>query len=140
MHLAHGSEAASLNDLDGAAELVHADAAEYLAEKAAKFDLIVLDPPPLARSRKDVPHAEHLYAELNARAIAALAPGGHLMTFSCSVHFRGENFVRAVRIAGAKAGRNMQMLARLGAGEDHPVLLGHVEGEYLTGLLLADMG
>lgn len=122
-----------------AVALVHADAADYLAESRENFDLIVLDPPPLARSRKDAPHAEHLYAELNARAMAALAPGGHLMTFSCSVHFRGEDFVRAVRIAGAKAARNLLMLARLGAGADHPVLLGHVEGEYLTGLLLGDL-
>jgi 23S rRNA (cytosine1962-C5)-methyltransferase len=125
---------------EGAVDLVHADAAEYLADAAAKFDLIVVDPPPLARSRKDAPHAEHLYAELNARAVAALAPGGHLMTFSCSVHFRGEDFLRAVRIGAAKAGRHLQMLARLGAGEDHPVLLGHIEGEYLTGFLLRDMG
>jgi 23S rRNA (cytosine1962-C5)-methyltransferase len=132
-----------LNDSDcpeSAAELVHAEAAKYLAESREQFDLIVLDPPALARSRKDAAHAEHLYAELNARAIAALAPGGNLMTFSCSVHFRGEDFIRAVRIAAGKTGRNLRMLARLGAAADHPVLLGHVEGEYLTGLWLADLG
>lgn len=122
-----------------AAELVHADAAEYLAGCGEKFDLIALDPPALARSRGDASRAEHLYAELNARAIAALAPGGSLATFSCSVHFRGEDFVRAVRMGAAKAGRNLRMRARLGAGPDHPVLLGHVEGEYLTGLLLTDL-
>jgi 23S rRNA (cytosine1962-C5)-methyltransferase len=122
-----------------AIELVQTDAARYLAESGRQFDLIALDPPALARSRKDAPHAEHLYAELNARATAALAPGGHLMTFSCSVHFRGEDFIRAVRMGCARAGRNLRILAHLGAGADHPVLLGHVEGEYLTGLLLADL-
>ena len=103
-----------------------------------RFDLIVLDPPPLARSLKDVAHAARLYTDLNALAMRALAPGGYLMTFSCSIHFRGEDFVRAVRIAQTKSGRKLQMLARLGPGPDHPVLLGHAEGEYLTGLLLAD--
>jgi len=122
-----------------AAELVHAEAAKYLDQSGDKFDLIALDPPPLARSRKDAPHAEHQYAELNARAIAALAPGGNLMTFSCSVHFRGEDFIRAVRIGAARAGLNLRMLARLGAGADHPVLLGHIEGEYLTGVWLKDL-
>ena len=122
-----------------AAELVHAEAAKYLDQSGDKFDLIALDPPPLARSRKDAPHAEYQYAELNARAIAALAPGGNLMTFSCSVHFRGEDFIRAVRIGAARAGLNLRMLARLGAGPDHPVMLGHIEGEYLTGVWLKDL-
>ncbi len=124
---------------ESAAELVHADAAKYLAESGERFDLIALDPPALARSRKDAKNAEHLYAELNARAIAALAPTGNLLTFSCSVHFRGEDFMRAVRIGAGKSRRNLRISARLGAGPDHPVMLGHVEGEYLTGAWLADL-
>jgi 23S rRNA (cytosine1962-C5)-methyltransferase len=100
----------------------------------------VLDPPPFARSRKDADRAGHLYVELNAFAMRALAPHGRLMTFSCSTHFRGEDFIHAVRIAQAKAKRNFRVLAHLGPGPDHPVLLGHVEGEYLTGLVLHDLG
>jgi 23S rRNA (cytosine1962-C5)-methyltransferase len=129
------------------AELIRSDAVRYLAEigeanpatATNRFDLIVIDPPPLARSIKDVAHAARLYTDLNAFAMRALAPGGYLMTFSCSMHFRGEDFVRAVRIAQTKSGRRLQMIARLGPGPDHPVLLGHAEGEYLTGLLLADL-
>ncbi len=122
-------------------ELVHGDVLRYLAERAPsdRFDLIVLDPPPLARSLKDVAAAARLYTDLNAFAMRALAPGGYLMTFSCSIHFRGEDFVRAVRIAQTKSGRRLQLIAHLGPGPDHPVLLGHAEGEYLTGLLLADL-
>jgi 23S rRNA (cytosine1962-C5)-methyltransferase len=127
------------------AELIRSDAVRYLAEigeaatAANRFDVIVIDPPPLARSIKDVAHAARLYTDLNAFAMRALAPGGYLMTFSCSMHFRGEDFVRAVRIAQTKSGRRLQMIARLGPGPDHPVLLGHAEGEYLMGLLLADL-
>ena len=69
----------------------------------------------------------------------SLAHGGRLMTFSCSTHFRGEDFVRAVAIAQTKAKRNLRILEHLGPGPDHPVLLGHGEGEYLTGLLLQDL-
>jgi 23S rRNA (cytosine1962-C5)-methyltransferase len=125
-------------------EIIHGDVMRYLAEldwtnPANRFDAIVIDPPPLARSIKDVSHAARLYTDLNAFAMRALAPGGYIMTFSCSIHFRGEDFVRAVRIAQTKSGRKLQMIARLGPGPDHPVLLGHAEGEYLTGLLLADL-
>ncbi len=129
-----------INQLPGdRVRLIHAQAGNYLASAAEKFDLIVLDPPPLARAREHAAHAGHLYVELNAAAMRVLAPGGHLMTFSCSAHFRGEDFVRAVRIAETRAQRRFRMLARLGAGADHPVLLGHVEGEYLTGLMLSDL-
>jgi 23S rRNA (cytosine1962-C5)-methyltransferase len=110
-----------------------------MAETDNRFDVIVLDPPPLARSRGDAERAGRLYVELNAVAMRALAPGGRLMTFSCSTHFRAEDFVRAVRFAETNAGRNLRLLAHLGPGADHPVLLGHSEGEYLTGLLLADL-
>lgn len=130
-----------LNGYGGApVKLLRARASDYLAAARERFDLIVLDPPPLARSLRDAARAADLYVELNASALLALEPGGYLMTYSCSAHFRGEDFVRAVRTAQAKAGRPMRLLARLGAAADHPVLLGHVEGEYLTGLLLGDLG
>jgi 23S rRNA (cytosine1962-C5)-methyltransferase len=124
----------------GAVRFVHGEAGEYLGRRDELFDLIVLDPPPFARSRADARRAEHLYVELNALALRALSPGGFLMTFSCSSHFCGEDFVRAMRIAEGRSGRRMRLLARLGPGPDHPVLLGHPEGEYLTGVLLRDLG
>jgi len=122
-----------------AVEFVHGEAGKLMAETPNRFDLIVLDPPPLARSRGDAERAGRLYVELNTVAMRALAPGGRLMTFSCSTHFRAEDFVRAVRFAASNAGRNLRLVAHLGPGADHPVLLGHGEGEYLTGLLLADL-
>jgi 23S rRNA (cytosine1962-C5)-methyltransferase len=124
---------------EDAVEFVHGEAGKFMAETANRFDLIVLDPPPLARSRGDVERAGRLYVELNTLAMRALSPGGRLMTFSCSTHFRADDFVRAVRFAASNAGRNLRLLEHLGPGADHPVLLGHGEGEYLTGLLLADL-
>ena len=142
---AHALDRAQRNlELNGypasAVRLVHGEAGTFLGQRTERFDLIVLDPPPFARSRADARRAEHLYVELNALAIGALNPGGFLMTFSCSSHFCGEDFVRAVRIAEGRSGRRMRLLARLGPGPDHPVLLGHPEGEYLTGVLLRDLG
>jgi 23S rRNA (cytosine1962-C5)-methyltransferase len=121
-------------------EFVCQDASRYLADCIERFDLIVLDPPPLARSRQDAQRAARLYVEMNALAMRALAPKGILMTFSCSQHFRGEDFFAALRTAQVKAGCNLRMLARLGAAPDHPVMLGHVEGEYLTGALAGRLG
>ena len=122
-----------------AIELVHGEAPKFMADTAIRFDLIVVDPPPLARTRGDVERAGRMYVELNRLAMRVLAPGGRILTFSCSTHFRAEEFIRAVRYAASNAGRQMRLIAHLGPGADHPVLLGHAEGEYLTGLLLADL-
>ncbi len=130
----------AMNGHESRAELIRADAAEFMRTTKERFDVIALDPPPLARSRKDAERAGRLYVELNAVAMQALAPAGRLMTFSCSTHFRGDDFIRAVSIAQTRAKRNFRILAHLGPGPDHPVLLGHGEGEYLTGLVLQDLG
>jgi 23S rRNA (cytosine1962-C5)-methyltransferase len=120
-------------------ELIAADLPRYLAQQPRSFDLIALDPPPLARSRKDLRQAEHRYVEINAIAMRALAAGGMMMTFSCSTHVRAEDFLRAVRMAQTQAGVNLRLVASLGAAPDHPTLLGHVEGGYLNGFLLSSL-
>jgi 23S rRNA (cytosine1962-C5)-methyltransferase len=119
--------------------LLQADVLDYLAAAPRRFDLVVIDPPPFARSRKDAERAGRLYVELNRLAMNAVAPGGSLLTFSCSAHFAGLDFVRAVHLAQTRVRRTFRLTERLGPGPDHPVLLGHVEGEYLTGLWLTDL-
>lgn len=119
--------------------LVAADVVEYLRENRAQFDVVVLDPPPLARSRKDIEQAGRMYVELNALALRAVARGGALLTFSCSAHFAGEAFERAAQVAQSRARRVFRIVERLGPGPDHPVLLGHQEGRYLTGLWLQEL-
>jgi 23S rRNA (cytosine1962-C5)-methyltransferase len=124
---------------DDTVNLIHGEAPKFMAETSERFDLIVLDPPPLARTRGDVERAGRMYVELNTLAMRALSSGGRLLTFSCSTHFRAEEFIRAVRYAASNAGRQLRLIAHLGPGADHPVLLGHAEGEYLTGLLLTGL-
>jgi len=120
--------------------LIQTDVPHYLAAGARQFDLVVIDPPPFARSIKDATRAGHLYLELNRLAMNAVAPGGSLLTFSCSAQFGGAEFVRAVHMAQTRARRAFRLVERLGPGPDHPILLGHAEGEYLTGLWLTDLG
>ena len=65
-----------------------------------------------------------------------VAPGGLLMTFSCSGGIGAEEFREIVAECAAKNGRDAQVLARLQAGPDHPVGLAVPESEYLKGLLV----
>jgi 23S rRNA (cytosine1962-C5)-methyltransferase len=117
-------------------ELLKADAFTYLKECDAAFDIIVLDPPSLARKRSDVDGATGGYKFLNLHALRHLKPGGFLLTFSCSQHLSIDLFQKVVFGAAIDAGRRVTILKRLGQPIDHPVSLHHPEGEYLKGLVL----
>jgi 23S rRNA (cytosine1962-C5)-methyltransferase len=101
-----------------------------------RFDLIVLDPPKFAPSSQHVDRAARAYKQLNMHALRLLAPSGRLLTFSCSGAVSVELFQKIVAGAVFDARVDVQMVGRLQAGEDHPVLMTHPEGEYLKGLLL----
>jgi 23S rRNA (cytosine1962-C5)-methyltransferase len=116
--------------------VIQADVFQYLRETNDLFDLIILDPPSFAKSGKDVVRASRGYKDINLQAIRRLPEGGLLATFSCSNYVDEGLFEKIVLGAARDAARTVQMLARLGAGGDHPVLLAHPEGLYLKGLLL----
>jgi 23S rRNA (cytosine1962-C5)-methyltransferase len=135
-----GRSCAALNPSLEAGRLawIESDAFRYLAEESAgrMFDLMVVDPPPFARRRSDLAGALKAYTELNRLALARLAPGGLLLSFSCSSAVSGLQFTEMLREAARQAGRPVQLLQPLAASADHPVALEHPEGEYLKGWLL----
>ena len=127
----------ALNGFESArSELMKGDAFTYLKECNTAFDIIVLDPPSLARKRVDVHGATGGYKFLNLHALRHLRSGGFLFTFSCSQHLSIDLFQKVVFGAAVDAGRKVTILKRLGQPIDHPVSLHHPEGEYLKGLVL----
>jgi len=119
--------------------LVKEDAFEYLRQARRgdeKFDLIAIDPPPLARRREHLKKAARAYKDINRLALSHLAPGGIMLTFSCSARVDARLFRQIVFAAAYETGRRVRLLQSLGPGPDHPVSIYHPEGEYLTGMLL----
>lgn len=112
------------------------DALRELRERNERFDLVVLDPPAFAKSRREVEGAERGYRDLNRQALRLLAPNGFLVTCTCSHHVDGPRFQEIARQAAAGLPFRVALRQRLGAGPDHPALLTHPEGEYLKTLLL----
>jgi len=101
-----------------------------------RFGLIVLDPPKFAPTEKHVPNAARAYKDINLWAMKLLAPGGHLLTFSCSGAVSPDLFQKIVAGAAADARADLQIRRHLGAALDHPVSIHFPEGEYLKGLWL----
>jgi len=112
------------------------DELRRLDRDRARFGLIVLDPPPFARSRTALPDALRGYKEINLRAMRLLERGGRLATFSCSHHVDETTFEATCREAATDAGLRLRILERLGQAPDHPTVLTVPETRYLKGLLL----
>lgn len=105
-------------------------------ETNTDFDLVVLDPPAFAKSRREIEGAERGYRDLNRQALRVLAPNGFLVTCTCSHHMGAARFEEVVRQAAAGLPFHVVVRQRLGAGPDHPVPITHPESEYLKVLLL----
>jgi 23S rRNA (cytosine1962-C5)-methyltransferase len=136
--LARGAANAALNRLDNIAWR-EADAFETLrtmARDRERFDTIVLDPPAFAKSRASVPAALRGYREINLRAMRCLAPGGILVTASCSFHVRLPDFLGMLAEAAGDSGRRILLRRVLLQGDDHPEVLTIPETGYLKGALL----
>jgi 23S rRNA (cytosine1962-C5)-methyltransferase len=104
-------------------------------DQGRSFDLIILDPPKLAQSQRDVPKAARAYKDINWLSMRLLRPNGHLVTFSCSGLVSEELFQKILFSASLDARRDVQIIERLGQPMDHPVRLSFPEGKYLKGFI-----
>ncbi len=129
---------AELNGLSARATCVEGDALALLAHEnpGGPFDVISIDPPAYARSKKHLPLALKAYEKLNTLAMKALPRGGLLATSSCSHHMSRELFLEMLRHAARKAGRQIRLVELRSQAKDHPILLAMPETEYLKFAIL----
>jgi 23S rRNA (cytosine1962-C5)-methyltransferase len=100
------------------------------------YQTVILDPPAFAKAKRDLPAAIRAYKEINLRAIKLLAPGGTLITCSCSYHFSRELMQDTLRSAAADAGATMRVREWRGQSADHPEVLTIPETGYLKCAIL----
>lgn len=130
----------ALNGFEGArTEFLDADVNATLrrfVDEGRSFDAIVLDPPKFAPTVAHADRAARAYKDINRQAFKLLAPGGVLLTFSCSGGIGADLFHKIVASAGIDAGVDGFISERLGAAPDHPMTIEFPEGEYLKGLVV----
>ena len=122
---------------------VHADAFSYMRDmlhNGRQWDVVVLDPPKLIRSRRELEEGTRKHLDLNRLAMQLVRPGGLLLSCSCSGLLGEVEFMKLLRTAAwqagspaeaTAAGRSLQVLAKSGAAADHPVAGQCPETEYL---------
>jgi 23S rRNA (cytosine1962-C5)-methyltransferase len=112
------------------------DAFRAVRRDSGQYDLIVIDPPPLARARREVNKAARAYKDVLLFSLKRAAPGALVLTFSSSSHIDADLFRKITFGAVLDARRDVQVLRTLGPAVDHAVSIYHPEGAQLTGLLL----
>ncbi len=112
------------------------DELRRLVSVHARFDVVILDPPPFARGRDAVPRALAGYKEINLRAMKLLRPGGILITCSCSHHVGEAQLLEVVGSASIDARRSVRLVEVRSQARDHPVHPAMPETRYLTCLIL----
>ena len=116
-------------------ESVQADVFEWLAGSPGRvFDLVILDPPSMARRESDREGAIAAYGRLATLGMARVRPGGVLLAASCSAHVSAEAFHETVRGAVLRAGVRFEELETVGHPFDHPAVF--PEARYLKAIYL----
>lgn len=112
------------------------DRLKELDDQKRLFDLLIMDPPPFAPSRKQLEGARRGYKELAVRSLKMTAPGGSLLFFSCSQAFGRETLLETLSAAARDVKRECRITAEYHQPADHPVSLNFPESDYLKGFLL----
>jgi 23S rRNA (cytosine1962-C5)-methyltransferase len=117
-------------------QLEHGNAFEFARRDSGLYDLVTIDPPPLARSRGEVNKAARAYKDVLMSALKRAAPGALILSYSSSSHVDAGLFRKIAFGAALDADRTVQVLRTLGPAVDHPASIYHPEGASLSGLLL----
>jgi 23S rRNA (cytosine1962-C5)-methyltransferase len=107
------------------------DLLRSLEAEKQQFEVVVLDPPAFAKRKSGDTAAERAYREIFMRGLRLTSPDGLMVACSCSGRVSREHFDELVAEAAADCGRGVQILARMGAGRDHPELVGVPETGHL---------
>lgn len=136
--LALASEAAAANDVATKCRFTRCDVMEELERmnsEGERFAAVICDPPPFARSRKDLEPAARAYRKLARLAAGLVEPGGFLMLASCSHNVSAERFAAECAAGIGRTGRQSALIRSAGAGPDHPVHPMLPESSYLKALV-----
>lgn len=99
---------------------VCSDVFEFIHEVKEKFDVVICDPPSLAKSEKTKPAAVKKYVETFAAASKCVVEGGHLVLSSCSSHISFSDFFDITQESLSASRKRGQIIRVSGQGADHP--------------------
>lgn len=114
---------------------IQADVFEWIRSAPAEnYDVVILDPPSLARRESERAGAISAYANLATAGIRLARKGAVVVSCSCSAHVTAAEFFTAVQKSAARSGRKFHLLQTRREPPDHHATF--PEGEYLKAIYL----
>lgn len=107
------------------------DKLESLVQSNQLYDVVILDPPKMARTQAGLRKAEQGYVRLNRLGMQVVRPGGFLVTCSCSGLLNADSFAHILTTAALQTGRELQFVEQRGQAPDHPISAHCPETSYL---------
>ncbi|HNM16061.1 MAG TPA: class I SAM-dependent rRNA methyltransferase, partial [bacterium] len=128
-----GRANARRNNVEKRLQFIHADVFKYMEEQVAvktstpdkvkKYDVIIIDPPAIAKRKEGIEKLKWAYWKLLHQAIQLLNPGGHIVLSSCAYHMPVDLMLEAARFASADNGVSMRVVNITYQPPDHPWML-----------------
>lgn len=112
------------------------DLAKRLCDEGKQYDVVILDPPAFAKSRRVLESAYKGYKELNYRCMQLTKSGGFMLTCSCSQFMTRDLFLKMLREAAVDSGRQVRLIREVMQSRDHPAAIGEESALYLKGWML----
>lgn len=117
--------------------VINADVFDFLKSKnESRYDVVVLDPPSLTKSKRNILNALQGYFELNKNSMELIKNGGYLFTYSCSHHVAEKDFIEVLRKSARKASKNIRIIGFSNCSIDHPLNPSMPETKYLKSVIL----
>jgi 23S rRNA (cytosine1962-C5)-methyltransferase len=138
--LALAEESAAANGVASVCKFVKSDVFEEferLGNAKETFDIVIADPPPFVKSRKDLEPGAKAYRKLARMAAKLVAPNGLLLLASCSHNISADRFAQECALGIARSERRARVIHQAGVGADHPVHPMLPESAYLKALVYA---
>ena len=112
------------------------DLEKRLCDEGKQYDVVILDPPAFAKSRRVLESAYKGYKELNYRCMQLTKSGGFMLTCSCSQFMTRDLFLKMLREAAVDSGRQVRLIREVMQSRDHPAAIGEESALYLKGWML----
>ena len=113
------------------------DLVHQFCDENRQYDVVILDPPAFAKSRKSLDSAYKGYKELNYRCMKLTKAGGFMITCSCSQYMTRDLFLKMLQEAAVDSGRNVRLIREVMQSRDHPAAIGESSALYLKGWVLS---
>jgi 23S rRNA (cytosine1962-C5)-methyltransferase len=105
------------------------------AQSKPEYDLVLLDPPALIKSRNDRESGQKAYHFINRAALRLVNDGGIFVSSSCSSFFSEDDLAFTLRRASVQANLSLELLQVVRQSPDHPVSFYFPESMYLKSFI-----